>query len=148
MIVREFQPIDLHRINTCAPHAVAGWRGRGQKLLDAGPCWTAAQDGQVLACAGLVLHWPGRAGAWCLIGADFPRASWLWLHRQVREGLARSTDDLGLRRIEAEARSQWPQGARWLRMLGFTREGTMSAFGPDGSDFDRWSLIQPKRETA
>lgn len=142
MIVREFLPIDLHRIRTEAPHAVGGWRSRGQALLDAGPCWTAVHEGQVLACAGLAVHWPGRATAWCLIADDFPRASWLWLHRQVRQGLPRIIAELRVRRLETEVRSGWQPGARWMQMLGFTREGEpMRAYGPDGADYDRWRVI-------
>lgn len=140
MMVREFQPLDLHRI-VVARVAVPGWRDHGAKLLASGPCWSAVHDGEVIACAGLALHWPGRAGAWCLIGARFPRSGWIWLHRQVSQGLAKATADLRLRRIEAEAAYGWPPGARWLGMLGFEREGVMRAFGHGGEDFERWARI-------
>lgn len=140
MMARDFQPLDLHRLVVSKP-GLPGWRDEGAKLLGAGPCWTAVQDGEVLACAGLLLHWPGRAGAWCLIGDHFPRRGWVWLHKQVVAGLARSSAELGLRRIEAETLTGWPPGATWLRKLGFQHEAQMPAYGPDGRDYDRWARI-------
>lgn len=142
MIARDFQPLDLHRLVVSKP-GLRGWRDEGAKLAAAGPCWSAVQDGQVLACAGLLLHWPGRAGAWCLIGDHFPRRGWVWLHKQVVAGLARTSAELGLRRIEAETLTGWQPGAMWLRKLGFAPEGPMPAYGPDGRDYDRWARITP-----
>lgn len=141
MMIREMQAIDLHRLRLARPMP-ADWRDQGAAMLRAGPCWTAVHEGQVLACAGLVLHWRGRAGAWCAIGADFPRRAWPWLHREVAARLPMLMRELGLRRLEAEAIAGWPQGALWLRRLGFRHEGPMRAFGPDGADYDRWALLK------
>jgi hypothetical protein len=139
LIVRPFEPLDLERIRPWRP-IPAPMRQAAAALPQAGPCWTAAHDGAVLACAGLVLHWPGRAGTWCLIGRDLPTRAWPWLHKRVARGLAELRHELALRRIEAEALTGWEPGARWLHRLGFRPEGIMPAYGHDGADYDRWAL--------
>jgi hypothetical protein len=141
LIIREMQPIDLHRLRL-AQNVPGDWRNHGPAMIAAGPCWSAVHDGQVIACAGLVLYWRGRAGTWCMIGADFPRRAWPWLHKQVCRRLAQAVRELRLRRVEAEALAGWQPGARWLRLLGFSPEGDMPAFGHDGADYTRWSLVQ------
>lgn len=140
MIVRPFHPLDLDRIRTRAPIA-ASLRDAATRIPDAGPCWTAHRDGIVHACAGLAVYWPGRAGVWCVIGADFPIAAWPWLTKRVRRGLAETTRDLRLRRIEAEALTGWEPAADWLALLGFRPEGTMAGYGHDGADYDRWARV-------
>lgn len=141
MIIREMAPIDLHRIRLTQP-VPGDWRQHGPAMLAAGPCWTALHDGTVLACAGLVLHWRGRAGTWCMISADMPRRAWPWLHKQIARRLPDAMRQLALRRVEAEALTGWQPGQRWLHLLGFQPEGTAPAFGHDGSDFDRWALVK------
>jgi len=142
MMVRAFEPLDLHRLRLKPDTpTLEGWQDRGADMLAAGPCWSAVQDGAVLACAGFVLHWRGRASCWCLISADFPTAGWPWLHKQVLRRMNEAQHALGLIRIEAEALYGWLPGGRWLRMLGFDHEGVMRAYGHDGRDYSRWARI-------
>lgn len=69
----------------------------------AGPAWTAVQGGQVLGVAGLGVHYPGRAEAWCMVGAGVPRAAWLAIHRAVVRVLGEMQGEF--RRIEATSRA-------------------------------------------
>lgn len=134
------EPLDLHRIRI-EQAALPGWRDQGAAMLAAGPCWAAVRGGQVLALAGLVLHWRGRASCWCLIGADFPTTGWVWLTKQVRHRMGAAIRELGLHRVEAEALTGWAPGRRWLLLLGFEHEGAMRAYGHDGSSYDRWAKL-------
>lgn len=143
MIIRAFEPLDLHRIRLQHEQsALPGWQDKGTAMQQAGPCWTALRHAQVLACAGLVLHWPGRAGCWCLIGSDLRPWDWPGLTRQVLQRMAQAQQALKLRRIEAEALAGWAPGARWLRLLGFHHESPMPAYGHDGADYDRWVMVR------
>lgn len=137
--LRDMEAIDLLRIRTVRPMPGC-WRDRFRTAMQAGPCWTAVHGGQVLACAGLVIYWHGRAGAWMLLSADFPRRAWPWARRTVLEGMARARDQLGLRRIEAETLADWPPGATFLRGCGFHREGRMLQYSAEGDDYDRWAI--------
>lgn len=144
--VSPFVPTDLGEISLQPQQAaemvgIAGWRDMAHVLVAAGPCWTMRFRGRVVACAGLGIHWPGRAEAWAFIAGDLPRAAWPALHRTVARGLAEAAPRLGLRRIEAACAMGWGPGARWLRMLGFELEGPLRAYGPDGRDFLRYARI-------
>lgn len=139
MIVRPFEPLDLDRIRPWRP-IPAPMREAAAALPQAGPCWTAVHEGAVWACAGLVLHWQGRAGTWCVIGRDLPTRAWPRLHKRVVAQLAEARAQLALRRIEAEALTGWKPGATWLQLLGFRHEGPMPAYGHDGADYDRWAM--------
>jgi hypothetical protein len=99
-------------------------------------------DGAVLGCAGFLVYWPGRVGTWCLIGADFPRRAWPWLHKQVARRMAQMQAS-GTRRIEAETRQGFANADRWMKALGFTPEGAMPAYGHDGATYLRWSRVAP-----
>lgn len=140
MIVRPMDPLDPWRIRLRGNHP-PGWRAAAPRMIEAGPCWAAVDDGRVLALAGLVPHWTGRAGAWCMLAEDLPTRLWPALHGHVRRRLAEARRELGLRRVEAEALTGWRPAARWLELLGFQPEGTMPAYGHDGADYDRWALL-------
>ena len=100
-----------------------------QALKTSGPCFSGIDGNRVLGCAGLVKQWENRAIAWALlagdIGTDFIR-----VHRAVDRFL----DICGVNRVEAYVDAHFEQGHRWIQMLGFTQEGYMKQFNPDGGD--------------
>lgn len=106
-------------------------------LVSSGPAYTLLNGDEVLACAGIVPQWQNRAMAWALVGANAGRAM-VALHRAV----LRCFEIHPCRRIETTVASKFPEGHRWARMLGFEREGTMTAFAPDGADYDLYARIQ------
>lgn len=101
----------------------------GPALVDGGPCFTAMDGDEILACSGVIKQWDNRAIAWALIsqhaGKQFVR-----IHKAVNRFLE-STE---FRRIEAFVDADFEQGHRWIQMLGFEREGYMREFTPIGND--------------
>lgn len=107
---------------------------QAQELAAAGPAFAAvAEDGRVLAMAGVVPQWPehedARAIAWAMVGFDAGPAM-RRIHRAVVDFLARAT----YRRIEAHVHADFPAAIRWIEMLGFRRETPepMQGFDPTG----------------
>lgn len=94
-----------------------------------GMAWTALADGEVIACAGLVEMWRGRACAWGLLSADAGRHMTA-LTREIRSRL----DGVAFRRIEIAVAAGFVAGARWARLLGFEVEGYARAYLPGGCD--------------
>lgn len=98
-------------------------------MLRQGPAFTALHGDQVLACAGTVEIWPGRAMAWALL-SELAGRHLLALHRAVAGFLMQAP----YRRIEATVDDGFEPGHRWLRLLGFTCEtpAGMPGFTPQG----------------
>lgn len=85
-----------------------------------------------IACAvgGISKIWEKRFIAWMLFATEKP-AHFLMVHKAVARFLDSQTDG----RIEALVDADFPQGHRWIKMLGFKKESErMRKFYPDGTD--------------
>ena len=56
--------------------------------------------------------------------------------RELRKFVPTMAASFGLQRIDALVRTRLPGGARFAELVGFVREGTLKAYGPDGEDYD------------
>ncbi|MBX3480002.1 MAG: hypothetical protein KF842_06355 [Caulobacter sp.] len=126
--------------------AQAAWRGRvgpeATSALEAGgSAWTLIRGGQVVGCGGVIDRGSGRGEAWALIARDAGPAM-LAATRIVR----RYFQTAPFRRIEAVTANAFAPAQRWAEMLGFQSEGVMQAYCDDGSDAERWAIIN-QRET-
>jgi hypothetical protein len=106
-------------------------------LHKAGPAYAAVDGDVVIACLGVIPQWEGRAIAWGLVGRNAGR-NMLAIHR----GVSRFLELCEHRRVETSVATNFDEGHRWARLLGFTREGTMSAYAPGGYDCDLYARIR------
>jgi len=111
--------------------------GYGAMLAGAGPAFAGLADGAVIGCAGVVMLSAQRGHAWALLGKASP-AGFVAIHRAVVGFLDRQP----LRRVETAVDSDFAAGHRWARMLGFSREGRMRAYGLDGRDADLYARVR------
>jgi hypothetical protein len=97
--------------------------------------------GCVLACAGLVPHWPGRAEGWMITAPHATRRDLVAAVRAARAALDVLQTDPIWRRIEIYVRA----GAAWTdsftAVLGFQRDACLRAWAPDGADYVLYSRI-------
>jgi RimJ/RimL family protein N-acetyltransferase len=100
-----------------------------EALKESGPAFTGICDGRILGCAGVVKQWENRAIAWALLSGDLGN-EFVRIHRAVKRFL----DMTEFNRIEAHVEANFEQGHRWIQMLGFTQEGYMKEFNPNGGD--------------
>ena len=110
-------------------------------LAEAGPAFAAVRDGLTLAIGGCVEQSPGRAIAWALL-SQTDGASFVRIHRAV----ARWLEVAPWRRIEAVVDAGFPAGHRWMSMLGFSHEGRMRGYTPEGGDCDLYARVRWTRE--
>lgn len=107
-------------------------------LIEANLAWAAEHDGEIVALGGFYVFWENRSVAWALIsrtaGSVFPS-----LHKHV----LKSINEWGktCRRVEITVDVGFEQGHRWAKMLGFTVEGYLKAFRPDGGDVILYSRV-------
>jgi len=101
----------------------------GPSLQNAGPCFSALEGDEILACSGIVKQWDNRAIAWALISGNAGN-QFVRIHKAVKRFL----DSTEFNRVEAYVDANFDAGHRWIQMLGFSREGYMREFMPDGHD--------------
>lgn len=98
--------------------------------LPAIQAFTAIDGDEVLACAGVLELWAGRATAWAFLSKNIGHR-FSSVHRAVKRYL----DVADYRRIEAEVEHGFEEGHRWMALLGFKVEtARMVSYFPDGSD--------------
>ena len=96
-----------------------------------GCAFTGLIDGRIVGCAGVRPMWAGVGEAWAVFSVealDRPVS----LFRAAARGLAALEDAQGLRRIQASCHAGHDAGARFLRALGFEREGLLRRYGLHG----------------
>lgn len=108
----------------------------GKYLQIGGKCYSFLDGDRVLACAGVIPLWDGRGEAWSLLGGDL-RKYFLQIHYTVKRFLA-SCD---MKRIEANVSCDSERARKWVESLGFSFEGRMAAFWPDGRDAARYARV-------
>ena len=107
-----------------------------------GPGWTGRlADGRVLGCAGMAQVAPWIADFW-LIPSRWVKEYPVLFHRTVTREFAKLCASTDARRIQGVVDPQYPERTRWILRLGFVKEGTMRAFGPDGQDMDLYALVR------
>lgn len=99
--------------------------------------YTVLRDGKVIACMGVVGHWPGRGEAWAMLDAAMPH-DFLAIHHLARRFLRVGV----FRRVEAVVETGFEAGHRWARALGFELEAPrMAGYGPDGRDYSLYARV-------
>jgi hypothetical protein len=113
-----------------------------QRIVCAAPNVALAMldGGMVLGAAGVAQVWPGRGYAWLVGGAWMTRRDFVLAAYRCRDELAQ-LQAAGMWRVECTADSARPAYGHFVERLGFTLEGTMRGYGPDGSDHDLWALL-------
>jgi len=91
--------------------------------------WTAAVDGDPIACGGTIQQWPGRHHAWSLMNElTGPHMGFLTKAAKQRLSFAEG-------RIELTVRADFAQGHRWAKLLGFQVETpVLVGYGPQGEN--------------
>lgn len=107
-----------------------------QALAVPGMAFTALDGDRVLACAGLMPLWEGRAEAWALMSHDL-RSHFLGIHYATKRFL----NACGMRRVEAAVDAQFGCAKEWIEALGFKFEGPLASYTPDGRDCLRFARV-------
>lgn len=144
---RETEYEDLHRIELPADPLEGDMRSMPDTpeyrtfLREHARTWVD-DDGLLLAVVGITPQWKGVGTVWTL------------LHRKAHEkgvsltrGVLRCIDMLhrerGYWRLQATVEhGGHVAGELWMMQLGFEREGTMIAYGPDGKTHDLYARVR------
>jgi len=111
----------------------------GRMLDFPGHAFTAMEGEKVIAMAGVLPRWEGRAEAWALLSGDLKR-HFVRIHRAILRYL--ETSDI--RRIETAVDANFKAGIVWAEMLGFKNEGLMPGYTPEGRDCYRFARVKER----
>ncbi len=59
----------------------------------------------------------------------------------LRDGIVHFMNQLKLRRVHTTIRADFPTAEKWIKILGFEKEGLMRKFGPEGEDHFLFSKV-------
>lgn len=111
-------------------------RNYGEFLFRGGPAYSGLDGDRVIACMGLIPLWENRAQGWGLISSNAGA-----YFNQITKAVLHTMELHPFRRIEASVKCDFQPGHRWIKMLGFEREGTMRCYAPDGDDYDLYARV-------
>ncbi len=102
---------------------------------------TMVDEEVILAIAGVAPLWKGVGTVWTLISED-ARKSGLRLSLEVRRGIEMLHVERGFWRLQATVKRGDEAARLWIVGLGFSYEGTMIAYGPDGQTHDMYGRVR------
>jgi hypothetical protein len=120
-------------------------REHWEVLRRQGHSFSMQRANEIVAMAGVVPRWHGVAECWLQMTDGIGPKGLLIVTRRIIEHLDK-WQPYPYRRVEAVVRSDWPAAHRWAQRLGFDREGTMTAAGPGGMDYDLYARIRRREE--
>lgn len=106
-----------------------------------GPAVTAFSNGTALCSGGVAMFWPGVGKGW-LYTSRAVDSHRLGFHRAARGWIERIVRSWGIRRLEVDVPEWNAMSCRWIERLGFRNEGAMRLYGPDGSTWIRYALLE------
>lgn len=98
-----------------------------------------AEDGETVFVCGIVPYWKGHAEAWTYVSSNV--REYVGAYGLIRDILHVLIVKWKLHRITARCRAHVPEQNRFLRHLGFTKEGTMPWYGPNGEDYNVYGRL-------
>jgi hypothetical protein len=118
-----------------AEHDETRWLGEAMgpdhgKQFEQFQTYTYRAEGQVIACAGMILFWADRGEVWAALAEGIEK-HFVGLHRAMR----RQMDAVPVARLEAKVDKSYVNAHTWVRLLGFKIESpTLEKYFPDGRD--------------
>lgn len=127
MIVVPYSPEHLERLEPRDCYA----SGECPKTI-MNSAFTFLDRGEVVAICGGFPFVPGVIHFWGLLSEKITRTP-IAFHKRCLDVLEWYEKQEKPRRIQIDVRADYVMGKRWAESLGFTLEGTMPAWAPDGA---------------
>lgn len=95
-------------------------------------------DGKLVAVAGIAEYWKGRGEVWAMVDRSSKKHFFI-LHNVVKRFL----ELCPIRRIEAAIETDFEEGHRWVKALGFRLDAVnLEAFFPNGTNASLYSMVK------
>jgi hypothetical protein len=103
-----------------------------------GPVAQTVWDGDTpIACMGAIELWPGVMECWSVIAGALG-TKFLWVDSAARDLIEKTR----VRRLQAYVDASFEPGVRWMLDLGFTVEGKLAGYFPNGNDAFPFAMLR------
>lgn len=106
------------------------------KMIPTPPAFTALFEDKIVGVGGLLILWDGVGEMWLMLTADCKREGIFGI--MALQAIKDKVDELirehKMRRVQCTVRVDFPKARKMVEALGFTLEGLMRCYCPDGSD--------------
>lgn len=109
-----------------------------RRFFSLGPAYTITSENGLVAVIGLAMERPGVGYVWMLTTDNIDKTTLsdkLMLTRAADYYMNAVAVAFGLRRIEAHVHPDHAKSLRWVKALGFQKEGLIRRYAPDGQDY-------------
>lgn len=128
-------------VNIGCPPGKEEYLEYAKKLDVPGQSFTAIdENGEIICSAGIFDVWNGVGEAW-LLGSHLLNKRGIVLTRTIARRFKIIIKSKKYKRIQSVVHNEWDVSQKFVRFLGFKNEGLMEKYGPDGSDYIRYSII-------
>lgn len=97
-------------------------------------------DGKVGAIIGAFQYWPGMIELWA-VTSELMEESPLGFHRAALKIRDDAMLTFSCRRQQMTVRADFAKAIRWAGALGFSFEGLLRKYGPEGADYMMFSRV-------
>lgn len=141
MHIRKFTPVDLHKLSLQDAQKIVqddfSDPDYAFSLMQNGEVYTIENQAGVIACLGFIRYSESHIRVWALLSSNMKKYL-SFIHWKINRWLNSSN----FQRIDATVDCEFPQAIRWIELLGFTREGRMKKFTPEGRDVYLYARVQ------
>ena len=132
--IQMLDPVTLNKLGM-----VQGWVEKAEIFSKVGKCFSAFVNGELIACAGVNVLWPGTGEAWAIVTPRIYKNK-LFFHKAVKNNLEDIIKTKCLKRVQAQILVGFTAGARWIESLGFELEGVLKKY--DSMQNDYWMFAR------
>lgn len=101
------------------------------------PAFSLWHRNRCLGAVGVIKQWKNRAFVWCLLDEQ-AKHHLLGITRHIQFQL----EQLTIKRLETTCEVNFPQGERWLKLLGFEKECLAKSYMTDSRDIYIYRRLQ------
>jgi len=136
MVFRKYYPHDLWYVLNRDTVAKLGFSTEDN--VDSHTNWTAISGRRILGCGGFRKFWRGVYECW--LAAEYKD---FYLHKyQAIHFIQRKLDEFNAHRLQATIIESSPRDIHFAEVLGFSYEGHLRKYGPDGQTYVMYSLVK------
>jgi hypothetical protein len=123
--------------------SIKDYIARSKIYTQRGPCFSAIVEGEGVAmCWGFLPYWQGVWEAWALTSYLVERHPIATI-RRAQSVFNQIESDLQAHRLQITVKASNQLSLRFAEALKFKREGVLTSYGPDGSDYIMLARTRP-----